>query len=59
MKLYSLVMRPTEAIKLFYYSGSYKTDVGVLFSSFFYNFAFNNFSSCSNQTQRKQSFFVS
>lgn len=52
-------MQPTEAIKLFYYSGSYKTDDGVLFSSFFYNFAFNNFSSCSNQTQKKQSFVVS
>lgn len=35
MKLYSLVMQPTKAIKPFYYSGSSKTDYGILFSSLF------------------------
>lgn len=55
-KLYSLVMQPTKAIKRFNYSGSCKTDYGVLFSSLFYNFDFNNYRSCSNPTQ---SFVVS
>jgi len=59
MKPYSLVMQPTKAIKPFYYSGSCKTDYNVLFSSLLYNFAFDNYSSCSNPIQKKQSFVVS
>lgn len=53
-ELYSLVIQLTKAIKPSYYSGSYKTDYGVLFSSLFYNFALTIRAAAATQTKRNR-----